>query len=104
ASAGFAVPLPDYVGMGTGTGPIQYLVAKSEVSASADLLLAARTLTTRLRRALAPGVLVTGFSQGGGAAMALGRALSNGGVPGFRLRALAPISGPYQLVAPPLPA
>src|SRR5438034_7630161 len=94
ASAGFAVSLPDYVGMGTGTGPIQYLVAKSEMSASADLLLAARTLTGRLHRALQPGVLVTGFSQGGAAAMALGRALSSGGVPGFRLRALAPISGP----------
>ena len=104
ASAGFAVTLPDYVGMGTGTGPIEYLVSKSEASASADLLLAARTLTARLDRALEPGVLVTGFSQGGSAAMAFGRVLSAGGVPGFRLRALAPISGPYELVAAELPA
>lgn len=44
ASAGFAVTEPDYVGMGEGTGPIEYLVAKSEASASADLLTAARTL------------------------------------------------------------
>jgi hypothetical protein len=38
ASAGFAVTEPDYVGMGEGTGPIEYLVAKVEASASADLL------------------------------------------------------------------
>jgi hypothetical protein len=34
---------PDYVGMGTGNGPIEYLIAKSEASASADLITAART-------------------------------------------------------------
>jgi hypothetical protein len=43
APAGFAVTEPDYVGMGTGNGPIEYLIAKSEASASADLITAART-------------------------------------------------------------
>lgn len=68
ASAGFAVTEPDYVGMGTGTGPIQYLVARSLASASADLLVAARTLSSRLHRRLERGALISGFSEGGAAA------------------------------------
>jgi hypothetical protein len=102
ASAGFAVTEPDYVGMGEGTGPIEYLVAKVEASASADLLQAARTLAADHGDTLQRGVLVTGFSQGGQAAMALGRELQAGGGY-FRLRALAPVSGPYELVTAELP-
>lgn len=102
ASAGFAVAEPDYVGMGEGTGPIEYLVAKAEASASADLLQAARTLAAERGDTLQRGVLVTGFSQGGQAAMALGRELQAGGGY-FRLRALAPVSGPYDLVTAELP-
>lgn len=99
ASAGFAVTEPDYVGMGTGTGPIEYLVAKSEVSASADLITAARTLAKEHSFALQHKVFVTGFSQGGQAAMALGRDLQRTG----GLRALAPVSGPYELLTAELP-
>jgi hypothetical protein len=102
ASAGFAVTEPDYVGMGSGTGPIEYLVAKSEATASADLLLAARALAGEHGDTLQRGVLVTGFSQGGSAAMALGRELQQGGQY-FRLRALAPVSGPYNLLSAELP-
>src|SRR5581483_7285055 len=102
ASAGFTVTEPDYVGMGSGTGPIEYLVAKSEVSATTDLLTAARTLAASRHDTLRRGVLVTGFSQGGSAAMALGHSLQ--GSPGyFGLRALAPVSGPYDLAGAELP-
>jgi hypothetical protein len=99
ASAGFAVTEPDYVGMGTGTGPIEYLIAKSEATASADLITAARTLAAQHGYTLERKVLVTGFSQGGQAAMALGRDLQQAG----ELRALAPVSGPYDLVTAQLP-
>ena len=102
ASAGFAVTEPDYVGMGSGTGPIEYLIAKSEASASADLLTAARTLASSRHDGLQRGVLVTGFSEGGQAAMALGDDLqSSHGY--FRLRALTPVSGPYELSTAELP-
>nr|SBO90982.1 Lysophospholipase [Nonomuraea gerenzanensis] len=47
-------------------------------------------------------MLVTGFSQGGHAAMALGKALR--GDPAYRLRGVAPISGPYHVRAAELPA
>lgn len=103
ASAGFAVAEPDYVGMGAGPGRPEFEVAASEVSASADLLLAARQIARSRGDKLDSGVLVTGFSQGGAAAMALGRALQYHAVPGFQLRALAPISGPYDLLGAELP-
>ena len=99
ASAGFAVTEPDYVGMGTGTGPIEYLITKSEVTASADLITAARTLAGEHGYTLRHKVLVTGFSQGGQAAMALGRDLQQKG----ELGALAPVSGPYELLTAELP-
>lgn len=103
ASAGFAVAEPDYVGMGAGPGRPQYLVANAEVSASLDLLRAAKVIASRHGDKLAADVLVTGFSQGGAAAMAVGHALQQGTLPGFRLRALAPVSGPYDLPGAQLP-
>lgn len=103
ASAGFAVAEPDYVGLGLGSGPIEYMVARSEASAWVDLLAAARTLAARHGYQLDRGVLATGFSQGASAAMALGRALRQGQSPFFRLAALAPFSGPYDLAGAELP-
>jgi len=102
--AGFATVAPDYLGLGDGPGPHPYLHAGSEATASLDMLRAARGFAARHHRALEPGTLVTGFSQGGQAAMALGRLLQDGADPGFRLRALAPMSGPYDLEHAQLPA
>lgn len=103
ASAGLAVAEPDYVGMGLGPGRPEYMVARSEASASLDLLTAARVLAARRGDQLDPGVLATGFSQGGVAALALGHALQQGQSPYFRLTALAPVSGPYDLAGAELP-
>lgn len=97
AAAGYAATAPDYLGLGNGPGPHPYTHAPSEVSASADLLRAAGALAVQKGRELDPDVLVTGFSQGGHAAMALGKALHAGTIPGFGVAALAPISGPYDL-------
>ncbi len=102
-SAGFAVAEPDYVGMGQGPGRPEYMVAQSEASATLDLLRASNILAARRRRRIEPGVLVTGFSEGGAAAMAFARLLSTGPDRGFRLRALAPVSGPYDLSGAQLP-
>jgi hypothetical protein len=49
-------------------------------------------------------VLVTGFSQGGKVAMLVGKALQGREIPGVRLAALAPISGPYDLLHSEIPA
>jgi hypothetical protein len=103
ASAGFAVAEPDYVGMGLGSGRIEYMVARSMATASLDMLTAARALAARHGDQLDPGVLATGFSEGGVAAMALGRALQQGQSPFFRLAALAPVSCPCDLAGAELP-
>jgi hypothetical protein len=103
ASAGFAVAEPDYIGMGTVPGRPEYMEANAEASASLDLLRAAAAITGRLGHRLTSGILVTGFSQGGPAAMAVGHDLQQGTLPGFRMRALAPVSGPYDLPSAQLP-
>ncbi|WP_405808528.1 acetylxylan esterase [Streptomyces sp. NBC_00210] len=97
ASAGRAVSAPDYLGLGKGPGRHPYMDTASAVTASVDMLRAARTASRLLARPLTGDVYATGFSQGGQVAMALGRALQNGADRHFRLRALAPVSGPYDL-------
>ncbi|URN07451.1 hypothetical protein LUW74_31635 [Actinomadura madurae] len=96
AAAGYAGVAPDYLGLGMGEGKHPYMDAASEASASLDMLRAARTVAGRQGRRLERRVLVTGYSQGGHAAMALGRQLQQGADPYLRLGALAPVSGPYD--------
>ncbi|MQY09809.1 alpha/beta hydrolase [Actinomadura macrotermitis] len=97
AGAGYAGVAPDYLGLGLGPGFHPYGHAASEASASLDLLRAARAVAAAHGRRLEREVLLTGFSQGGQAAMALGRELQRGADPYLRLRALAPVSGPYDI-------
>jgi hypothetical protein len=104
ASAGFAAAAPDYLGLGAGPGPHPFLHAASEASASLDLLRASLAIAARHGRRLDPQVFVTGFSQGGQAAMALGHALQQGADPRLRLGALAPVSGTYDVAHAEFPA
>ncbi len=104
AGAGLVGVAPDYLGLGLGPGPHPYIDTKTETTASADMLLAARTFAARHGVALKRDVLVTGFSQGGRASIALGRALSRGEAGPFRLGALQAVAGPYDLLGSELPA
>ncbi|GAA4232943.1 alpha/beta fold hydrolase [Actinomadura meridiana] len=97
AAAGYAGVAPDYLGLGLGPGPHPYMHSPSEASASLDMLRAARSVAAAHGGRFERRVLVTGFSQGGVAAMALGRELQRGADPYLRLGALAPISGPFDL-------
>lgn len=104
ASAGRAVAAPDYLGLGRGPGLHPYMDTASSVTASLDMLRAARAAADRLGRPLTGDLYATGFSQGGQVAMALGKALHQGADRHFRLRALAPVSGPYDLEGVEMPA
>ncbi|MFG2723440.1 alpha/beta hydrolase [Streptomyces sp. NPDC048416] len=104
AAAGRAVAAPDYLGLGKGPGRHPYMDTASSVSASLDMLRATRTAARELGRPLTGDVYGTGFSQGGQVAMALGRALSEGADAHFRLKALAPVSGPYDIAGQEMPA
>lgn len=104
ASAGRAVAAPDYLGLGKGPGFHPYMDTGSAVTASLDMLRASRTAAQRLGRPLTGDVYASGFSQGGQVAMALGKALESGADRRFTLRALAPVSGPYDLEHAETPA
>ncbi|GHH43482.1 hypothetical protein GCM10018773_29590 [Streptomyces candidus] len=100
ASTGRAVSAPDYVGLGSGEGFHPYGDPGATVAASVDGLRAARTFVHRSGRELKRKVQVSGFSQGGPATMLVGRALQQEGADRyFRLGALAPVGGPYNLSA-----
>jgi hypothetical protein len=69
------------------------------------MLGASRQLAARHGVTLDRRVLITGFSQGGPAAMALGRAIQEGRAGGYwTLGALAPISGPHDVRTAEIPA
>lgn len=102
ASAGFMTVAPDYLGLGTGPGAHPYAHAATEASASLDAVRAGRSLASKQGQQLSSDVLVSGFSQGAHAAMALGPVLEH--EPGLRLRAVAAISGPYDLAGTETPA
>ncbi len=97
AAAGYAVSAPDYLGLGLGSGRHPYANGDSAASAGVDGLRAARDLARGLGHSLDPDVMITGFSQGGHSTMALGRALQRGADPRFRVGALAPGSGPFDI-------
>jgi acetyl esterase/lipase len=96
ASDGFAVAAPDYLGLGVSPGRHPYMHADSEASASLDLLRAADMLSHQWGVRLSHNVFVSGMSQGGQAAMVTGQALQRGRGP-WRLAALAPMAGPYDM-------
>ncbi|WP_147403932.1 lipase [Nocardia panacis] len=104
ASAGFAGITPDYLGLGAGPGAHPYLDLPSETTASLDMVRAAGIQAESINRPLRPELEISGFSQGGPAALALARALQNDSVSAFRPAAVAAISGPYAVRAAELPA
>jgi hypothetical protein len=104
AGQGLVGVAPDYLGLGLGPGRPPYVDTKTETTASADLLLAARAFSARHGVALERDVLVTGFSQGGRATLGLGRALSRGEAGPFRLGEIRAVAGPYDLLGEELPA
>ncbi|MDQ1091272.1 pimeloyl-ACP methyl ester carboxylesterase [Xanthomonas sacchari] len=98
ATQGYVVVSSDYLGIGRSTYAFHpYLHAASEASATIDALRAARQVLQRLNTPLSGKVMLTGYSQGGHAAMATQREIEAHLSNEFNLVASAPISGPYAL-------
>jgi dienelactone hydrolase len=97
ASAGYVASAPDYLGLGAGPGLHPYDHFASAATASVDALRAVRTFVARAGGALAPEVMVAGFSQGGPSAMALAHSLQDGADPQLHLSAVAALSGPFDV-------
>jgi pimeloyl-ACP methyl ester carboxylesterase len=96
-SGGYATVLPDFLGMGAGPGFHPYLHARSEATASADMLRAARRYCASNSLALNDQVFLAGYSQGGHATMALHRELEKYHTNEFTITASAPMAGPYDM-------
>ncbi|MEO3786927.1 hypothetical protein ABGB12_26680 [Actinocorallia sp. B10E7] len=102
-TAGFATTAPDYLGLGVGPGTHPWMDVRTETTASLDMLRAAREFLPRKGRTARRDVFVTGFSQGASAALGLARELQRG-KKWFRLRAVVPISGAYDIQGVLLPS
>jgi len=100
AGLGYVSVMPDYVGLGDSPGIHLYVHAETEASAGRDLLRAARELEDDENFPvfhLNDQVFVSGYSQGGHAAMALHRMLETNFSNEFNVTASAPMSGPYSI-------
>jgi hypothetical protein len=98
-SAGFVLVAPDYLGLGADApGRHPYLHATSEVTASLDMLHAARSASMNdFGVRWSQRLFLTGFSQGGQATLALQRELEAADERVFEVVASAAVAGPYSL-------
>lgn len=98
ATSGYIAVAPDYIGYGESDRFHPYVHAASEASSGRDLLLAAREFMDRIGRRYSDQLFVTGYSQGGHAAMALHRDIQESGADdGLVVTAGAHLSGPYSI-------
>lgn len=100
ASTGYIATMPDYLGLGDNAGIHPYLHAESQATATIDLIRAAREfLASNMPNInLNDEVMLTGYSQGGHAAMGTAKYIQDNNLLGeFNVIAAAPASGPYNL-------
>lgn len=97
ASQGVVVVASDYLGYFASSYPYHpYLHAQSEADVTLDALRAARQRLARSSISIAR-VILTGYSQGGHAALATQRLIESRSTPEFPIAGSAPMSGPYAL-------
>lgn len=94
---GFLTIAPDMLGLGDSRGFHPYVHAASEASACVDMLFAVRQFAQEEGITLTDQLFVTGYSQGGHAAMAAHRSLEQDFADNFPVTASAPMSGPYDI-------
>jgi len=98
ASAGYIAVAPDYLGLGENEGVHPYVHAESQATATIDLISATRQFLENDEVEDNGEVFITGYSQGGHAAMAtLKYAQDNELLEEIGIVAGAPCSGPYNL-------
>jgi len=97
ASYGYAVVVPDYLGLGSSPGYQAYLHAKSEATSVVDALRAGKALCASNNVTLNGQLFLTGYSQGGHVTMAAHRELEAFHTNEFTVTACAPCAGPYDL-------
>jgi hypothetical protein len=94
---GYVALMPDYLGLGVSDGFHPYVHAASEASVALDMLRAAADYTAANNVQTNSQLFITGYSQGGHAAMALQREIEKNQGAEFSVTASAPLSGPYSI-------
>lgn len=98
ASHGFIATMPDYLGMGDARGIHPYQHAESEATATVDFIRAAREYLIQLGINLNGEVFLTGYSQGGHAAMSTHKYIQDNNLyTEFDVKASIPMSGAYDM-------
>ncbi len=89
---------PDYIGMGDSPGLHPYVHAETEALAGVDMVRAAREFIASEGMSENGQVFITGYSQGGHAAMAMHKYIEDNSLLNeFNVVASAPASGPYNM-------
>ena len=98
-AGGYFVLMPDYIGMGESPGLHPYCHGESEATATRDMIRAAREFIADSLNMIYNGELfLTGYSQGGHAAMAAHKYIEeNNLLSEFNVLGSAPCSGPYEM-------
>jgi hypothetical protein len=96
---GWVLAMPDYLGYGANNQPHPYALGKLNAQSGISMILAARELMKYLGRSMGSQINITGYSEGGGNALWLGRALQEryAADPLMKPTRIAPMSGPYDL-------
>ena len=102
SAGGYQVVMPDYLGMGESPGLHPYCHGESEATATLDMIRAVREAQSLGEiTGMEPDngeVFITGYSQGGHAAMATHKYIEdNNLLEEFNVIASAPCSGPYEI-------
>jgi len=97
SSKGAIVCMPDYLGLGSSSGFHPYINARTEASATIDLLRSAKELTDSIGFNLNQQLFLFGYSQGAHATMATFKEIETNLSSEFTVTACAPMSGPYNV-------
>ena len=97
ATGGYAVVMPDYIGLGDHKAGHPYPLSVTNARSGIDIIAPARALAKQKGYSIGLKLFVTGYSEGGGIAMALTRELQNKPGADYRVESSAPASGPYDL-------
>lgn len=96
ATGGYAVVIPDYLGLGDHMAAHPYPLNVTNARSARDSIVPARMLAMQLGYKINPKLYVTGYSEGGGIAMALTKDLQSLGS-SYQVEKSAPASGPYDV-------
>ncbi len=97
ASGGYAVAMPDYLGLGDDKGAHPFPLGSVNSRSAIDLIAPARTLADRYNTTVGSRLFIAGYSEGGAVAMWTVRMLEQDSTSAYQVFSAVPMSGPYDL-------